>query len=135
LHITCSEKISKTPKITLFQDSVTDGVAVASRVSRAHYHLAIFVETDHLYASERELPRTADFNFEAILGQETAYIGKNTAMPNPDLVMILRRRSVVAVTYYATPEAIPTFTATSANGRRTAATKNVKPASRAVRDR
>ena len=93
------------------------------------------METDHLYASERELPRTADFNFEAILGQETAYIGKNTAMPNPDLVMILRRRSVVAVTYYATPEAIPIFTATSANGRRTAATKNVKPASRAVRDR
>jgi hypothetical protein len=39
------------------------------------------------------------------------------------------------VTYYATPEAIPTFTATSANGRRSAATKNVKPATRAVRDR
>jgi hypothetical protein len=39
------------------------------------------------------------------------------------------------VTYYAAPEAILTFTATSANGRRTAATKNVKPATRAVRDR
>jgi hypothetical protein len=39
------------------------------------------------------------------------------------------------VTYYAAPEAIPTFTATSANGRRTATTKNVKPATRAVRDR
>jgi hypothetical protein len=39
------------------------------------------------------------------------------------------------VTYYAAPEAIPTFTATSANGRPTATTKNVKPATRAVRDR
>jgi hypothetical protein len=58
----------------LFSDSVTDGVAAASRVSSAHQHFAIFMETDYLYASEREFPRTADFNLVAFPARAIAYI-------------------------------------------------------------